>query len=365
LAACALVSGWWVFVRGDALLNRTDNQRRYIADRYVRRGAILDRDNRPIVESTGAAGEYARQMLYPDLSNLVGYTNAAFGQAGLEAGLDEYLRGLRSAPPLEVWWNRVLYSQPPPGQDVRLTLDLDLQRQADAALGERRAALVAMNARSGEILAMASHPTYDANRLDEQHSALLNDPGAPLFNRAVQGRYPLGDLARLFPAETGALWVDPLPALRLPTDQIPDLAVVTGGDGAAIPAYSPLQLAIAAATFSNGGMQPEPQLVAAVRTKTSGWTPLQPATAPQPVLTSEQVQQMLTDYTVEATAGQSIWLAHSITPASVGQASAWAAAGTLPGWNGPPYIVVVFLDEDEDEMTAAQIAADFLNELMK
>jgi len=356
LAACGLAAGWWVFVRGDALLSRTDNQRRYIADRFVLRGAILDRDNQPIVRSTGSPGEYIRRVAYTDLSNLVGYTNAAFGQAGLEAGLDEYLRGLLSAPPIEVWWNRVLYSQPPPGQDVRLTLDLDLQHRGDTALADRRAALVAINARSGEILAIASSPTYDANRLEEHHEALLNDPGAPLFNRAVQGRYPLGDLARLFPAETSGLWVDASSALHLPAVQV---AVANGQ------AYSPVQVAVAASALSSGGVRPAPQLVAAVRHPSTGWMPLQPALVAQSVLTAEQVSQSVSGYSVRTNTLSHTWLAAAVVPAPGGQSATWAVAGTQPDWNGNPYVVVVYLEDQADKSIASQIAVDFLGLLLK
>lgn len=354
LAVCALGAGWWVFVRGDALLTRTDNQRRYIADRYVRRGAIWDRDNRPIVESTGSPGEYTRQIHYPDLSNLVGYNNPTFGQAGLEAGLDEYLRGLLSLAQIEVWWNRVLYGQPPPGQDVRLTLELDLQKHADATLGDQQGALVALSAQSGEILAIASHPTFDANRLEEQHDALLSDPSAPLFNRAVQGRYPIGDLALLFPPEIDGLWVDAVAALRLPFEHASPIGEV----------FSPLQVAVAASVLSNNGVRPVPQLVAAVHSETSGWIPLQPKEKSQYVLNHEQVRQALAGNLVETSSDLPVWLARTAGTASEAQTFTWTIVGTLPEWGGAPYVVVIFLDGVADPQTASQIAVEFIKELL-
>jgi cell division protein FtsW (lipid II flippase) len=192
LIAIALIAGWWAYYRSPALLERTDNPRRAIADRFVPRGAIVDQRNTPLAANLGAPGEYVRQAAYPDLGTVIGYTHAVYGQSGLEASLDEYLRGLRGNPGLTIAWNHVLYGQPPPGLDVRLSLDLSLQKVADQMLGDRSGALVLMNAASGDILAISSHPTFDPNQLDQHWEALVDDPRAPLFNRATLGRYPPG-----------------------------------------------------------------------------------------------------------------------------------------------------------------------------
>ena len=115
-----------------------------------------------------------------------------YGQSGLEASLDNYLRGLLGNPDLSIWWNYLLYGQPPPGLDVRLTLDSQLQDTADTSLGSRIGALVLLNAENGDILAMASHPTFDANQLDQAWSGLVEDKRSPLFNRSTLGQYPPG-----------------------------------------------------------------------------------------------------------------------------------------------------------------------------
>src|SRR5690606_21737083 len=91
-----------------------------------------------------------------------------------------------------IWVNYLLYGQPPPGLNVRLTIDLDLQVRADALLEEHTGAAVLLNAATGEVLAMASHPTFNANELDSDWQSLLQDPQAPLINRAIQGQYAPG-----------------------------------------------------------------------------------------------------------------------------------------------------------------------------
>lgn len=190
--ALTLLAGWWGVIRSESLQFRPDNLRWTIHERYVPRGSLLDRDNRPIAVSQGAPGEFTRVLLYPDLANTIGYNHPRFGKSGLEASLDAYLTGLKGNPSSLIWLNEWIYSQPPPGLDVRLSLDLSVQTAADDLLGGSKGALVLINAESGEILAMASHPTYDPNQLDENWDTWSTDPNAPLLNRATQGNYPAG-----------------------------------------------------------------------------------------------------------------------------------------------------------------------------
>ena len=168
LFALAAANAWWAVWRGPDILERTDNARRSIADRYVKRGSLLDRHETPINLTEGTSGNYLRTYLYPDLAPVTGYTNPTYGQSGLEASLDLYLRGLQGNPASSIWWDHLVYGQPPPGLNVRLSLDLEFQRRADELLGEHMGAIVLINASSGEILAMASHPTFDPNQLDTQ-----------------------------------------------------------------------------------------------------------------------------------------------------------------------------------------------------
>jgi cell division protein FtsW (lipid II flippase) len=198
LLVCAMGVGWWSLVRAPALLSRTDNPRRTIADRYVQRGTIFDSRGNVLAESTGQSGNFTRVYPYPALGPLLGYTDQVYGQAGLEASLDPYLRGLQGYPSLTMWWENLLYGQPPPGLDVRLSLDLDLQSTADQLLEGHQGAAVLLNAATGEVLAFASSPTFDANQLGDLWDQLVNDPSAPLFDRAAMGLYPTGNALGVF-----------------------------------------------------------------------------------------------------------------------------------------------------------------------
>jgi cell division protein FtsI/penicillin-binding protein 2 len=192
LMAIGTLQVWWGYVRSGDLLARTDNPRRSIADQYVRRGSLLDRRNEPIVNTQGQPGSYERMTQYPALSAVTGYTHPFYGQAGLESTLDSYLRGMQGNPTSLIWSHHLLYGQPPPGLDVRLSSDLNVQRKADEVFQQEKGALVLLNAQTGEILAMVSNPSYNANTLDADWQTLMSNPDSPLINRATQGQYPLG-----------------------------------------------------------------------------------------------------------------------------------------------------------------------------
>jgi penicillin-binding protein 2 len=102
-----------------------------------------------------------------------------------------------------------LADAPQAGDDVRLTLDLDLQRYAHQVWpADKRGAVVAMVPSTGEILALYSAPTYDPNLLvggipREVWRQLNTDPGRPLLNRATHGTYPPGSTWKLATAIVG------------------------------------------------------------------------------------------------------------------------------------------------------------------
>jgi penicillin-binding protein 2 len=137
------------------------------------------------------------------------------GAEGIEKSYDEYLRGTDGFTKIVINAlgsrddrRRTTRKEPRQGQRLRLTLDLDLQRAANAALaravaaaaenGAKAGAYVAMDPTNGEILALGSYPSFDANefakpisqrRYDELSS---EENGAPLFNRAIAATYPTG-----------------------------------------------------------------------------------------------------------------------------------------------------------------------------
>lgn len=187
-----LVNGYITIWQGKELILRAENPRWSIYDRYIPRGSLVDSNEEPLVETIGESGSYARQILHVPLSNTIGYTNAVYGQSGLEASLYAYLRGLTGLPYQTIWWHQRLYNQPPPGLDIKLTVNLPLQKAADQLMQGTNSAVVLMNAMTGEIYVIASYPYFDASTLDADWSSLVSDSSSPLLNRATQGAYPLG-----------------------------------------------------------------------------------------------------------------------------------------------------------------------------
>ncbi|HVP20463.1 MAG TPA: FtsW/RodA/SpoVE family cell cycle protein [Anaerolineaceae bacterium] len=192
LAAIAAAAGFWGFIESGNLTSRNDNPRWAIEQRYVTRGRILDQNNQPIAVTTGQPGAYTRTVLDPSLSPVIGYTHPLYGQAGLEAAFDPYLRGEQGYPASTIFLANLLYAQNPPGLDLRLSLDLALQQKIDRLFEGHTGAAVLLNAQSGEILAMASYPNFDPNQLDANWNQWVKDSRALFLNRATQGQYPVG-----------------------------------------------------------------------------------------------------------------------------------------------------------------------------
>jgi len=332
----ALLTGWWSLVRGPSLLLRGDNPRRAITEQYVRRGALFSREDSPLDISEMENGKYVRRYVYPPLSPVLGYTNPVYGQGGLEAALDAYLRGLQGNPAREIWWHHLLYGAPPEGVDVRLSLSLDIQRRADEALGDHIGAIVLLNAENGEILAMASHPFYDPAHLDD---SLLHASDSPLLNRAALGSYPSGALLfQMLP------WITDIhPVLRMDAADIH-----ISGENLFV---SPLHVALAASALSNGGIVPPARIVLAVRPPGQPWIPLPPESEEEKAASEAEISARLRALVPQENL---FWSFHAVVrDESEGHPVTWHLAGTTESWTGTPLTLVILLEEDNPALAAS------------
>ena len=219
-----------------------------------------------------------------------------------------------------------------------------------------------MNAQSGEIIAMASHPTYDPNALDAIGPDLMVDASRPLVNRATQGLYlqhnavvPMltaGSLSPGFDTTTEILDMLGLyspPQIRLPVSASP------GGTAADRLHVSPLQMAVAAATLSNHGVRPAPRIALAVNTPREGWVVLPALGDDVAVFSAEAADKASLHY---ASKGSALW-SWRVTGASSRQVITWYLSGTLPDWRGTPLVSVVLL-ESSDLASATAIGNQLL-----
>jgi peptidoglycan glycosyltransferase len=206
----SLALPYWQVLRGPELLARADNPRLVEEERRIVRGRILSRDGVELARSQVDDKGYVKRIYpYPALAPVVGYASARYGTGGIEAAANAALRGQDEAPSrltsrnggrdgasegatLADTLRRQLLHEPTSGDDVVLTIDSRLQKIADEALGQASGAVVVLDPRNGEVLAMASHPYFDPHRLEADWDRLRADPNRPLLNRATQGLYAPG-----------------------------------------------------------------------------------------------------------------------------------------------------------------------------
>ncbi len=206
-ALLAVFLAWWQVVRASSLGDRADNPHLFERERKVDRGRIITADGTVLARSVpvkeGSQTLYRR--VYPNgtlAPHVVGYASAQLGQSGVEAEMNRYLGGSYGAQPLLERLNLDTKE----GADVQLTLNRRVQEAANAALAEtgRPGAVVALNPKSGAVVAMASNPSFDLHRVADDFAAIRSRPGAPLLNRATQSRQPPGSTFKVVTA-TAAL----------------------------------------------------------------------------------------------------------------------------------------------------------------
>jgi len=212
---------YWTILASDQLANDPFNPRLIAASNDRPRGAILDRNGAPLATTEKGASGFVRSYKDQSLAQVVGYASLQFGLSGVEAAYAESLIGQDPADPISIWRARYLGERQAAGSVV-LGIDEKIQKAAVEALGGRRGAIVAVDPRSGAMLASVSVPSFDPNEVvdpQRQQAAmdkLNNAPEHPLLNRAAQGQYPPGSTFKVVTAsaalESG---FDPTKKLRV------------------------------------------------------------------------------------------------------------------------------------------------------
>ena len=182
----------------------------------------------------------SQRRLYPQdgmMAHVIGYTGEiseaelddpefgkyeqgqVIGKFGIERQYNDWLTGVDGQRQVVVdnrgTVHQTLATKPAiPGKDLQLTIDLDLQVVAELAMEDKIGAVVALDPRTGEVLAMVSRPTFDPNKFTgrikaKDWKAINDNPQKPLLNRAIQGQQPPGSTFKPFTAlaalETGTI----------------------------------------------------------------------------------------------------------------------------------------------------------------
>jgi penicillin-binding protein A len=207
----ALGAGYWQVFRSADLSRESDDAAVIAASRHILRGVITDRDGKRLAwNARDKNGEPYRVYADPSLSGVIGYSSRLWGNTGLERAWDAQLSGVASADPL-FDLTRKFRADPADPQALKTTLVLQLQEAAVEALGSHRGAVVMLDPRTGEILALASTPDFNASAVANPATSaaayaklqadVTNDP---LLPRATQGRYVPGSIFKIVTA-TAAL----------------------------------------------------------------------------------------------------------------------------------------------------------------
>jgi len=178
-------------------------------------------DNGSLAHVLGYVGEISPEQLKLQVYKDKGIKPGdIIGLSGIEQIYDDYLRGKDGYREVVVDSRGRIQDEietvaPIPGRDLITTIDLDLQNAAEEQLRNsvtRRGVIISMDPNNGEILALASAPTFDPNLFSQrittkegrtEYAALLDDPEKPLINRAIQSRYPPGSTWKIPMAVSG------------------------------------------------------------------------------------------------------------------------------------------------------------------
>ncbi len=199
-------------VKADDYNSRADNTREIVRDFSRPRGQILSADGRILADSVPSGDKYDYLRVYPtgDLfGQVTGYFSFLYGTEGVERQYNDVLAGRTDGQRLQGLLG-FLDERPNVG-NVTLTLRADLQAVAQQALAGRTGSVVALDPRTGAILAMYSNPSYDPNPLaahnfeavEAARQALLDAPGNPLLVKPYQERYLPGSSFKVITTTAG------------------------------------------------------------------------------------------------------------------------------------------------------------------
>lgn len=185
---------YFEFFQKDKVSQNSFNKRQWAYEEDIERGSIKDRNGTVLAHSDGKKRIYDYGPLY---SHVIGYNSTVYGKTLLESKYNKLLLGMDGFS--EVF---SISNGSKSGFDLTLTLDHNLQKYASDRLGNRNGAIIAINPKTGEVLALVSKPDFDPSdsALVKRWAELTESEKSPLLPRATSGLYPPGSTFKIITA---------------------------------------------------------------------------------------------------------------------------------------------------------------------
>lgn len=175
------------------------NKRSIVKELKTPRGTIKSADGMVLAKSEKIDGKYMRSYPMGELfAHVVGFSHHNYGRSGAEAALNPYLSVNSNDHLFKRLAGNLLNEDL--ARDITLTLDSQLQTKARQLLESRNGAVVVMEVKTGNLLAMYSNPVFDPNNLQNDWKELVSSEDSPLLSRATQGLYPPGSMMKIITA---------------------------------------------------------------------------------------------------------------------------------------------------------------------
>lgn len=183
---------FWQVIKAPDLINHPLNPRRSLIEKHTIRGTIYARDGS--ILACNRNGENKRYYpLGEACAHIIGYSSEKYEKAGLEYSLNQLLLAVEEIQPGFITNNRT-------GFNIYTTINPQLQKLAWNMHQGQKGATVVLDAKTGNILALVSSPSYDPNNLDENWERYRERDEDVFFNRATQGLYPPGSVFKIITA---------------------------------------------------------------------------------------------------------------------------------------------------------------------
>ncbi len=184
------------------IINNPYNRRQYEMEEKTLRGSIFDRNGVVLAESEFSDEKQVRKYPYGAIySHVIGYSSRKYGKSLIESRFNDYLLGINESSAVFNLRGR-LTGEDKEGNNIYLTIDHRLQTLANELMKGKKGAVVAINPKTGEVLAMISKPDFDPNeqKLEENWNSMVESEEAPFLSRATQGLYTPGSTYKVLTA---------------------------------------------------------------------------------------------------------------------------------------------------------------------